>query len=74
MAWKGGQVVVGPLHTQTDDGEEDGYTTADDLAINQVLRVFGVAVEGDSDEFDTLGLGRFRETADWAAASSPQDA
>jgi len=33
--------------------------------INAVLRHFGVVAEKDKDEFDTLGLGRRRNTADW---------
>jgi hypothetical protein len=69
IAFRHGTVLVGPIHTQSDDGEEDGYTTTDDLAINQVLRALGVSPDGGRDEFDTIGLGRFRETEDWVLAA-----
>lgn len=65
IAWKDRVVTFGPVHTQTDDGEEEGYTTSNELAINQVLRVFGIESERGRDEFDTVGLGRFRESRDW---------
>jgi hypothetical protein len=74
IAWQGGTIVVGPLHTQTHDGEEDGYVTTAELAINTVLRAFGVVAVGDNDEFDSLGLGRHRETAAWIGASGRLDA
>lgn len=34
-------------------------------AINQALRQLGVASVPPSDEFETIGLGRFRTTEDW---------
>jgi hypothetical protein len=33
--------------------------------LNAVLRHFGVVAEKNRDEFDTLGFGRHRNTADW---------
>lgn len=33
--------------------------------INSVLKGFGVRAEIGKDEFDTLGLGRYRNTMDW---------
>jgi hypothetical protein len=39
-------------------GEEVG-------TINAALQALGVRRSGDHDEFDTLGLGRYRATADW---------
>lgn len=65
IAWSNGSAILGPLHTQNKDDEEPGYTTSSDLAINEVLRLLGVQPDPDRDEFDTLGLGRFRETSDW---------
>lgn len=35
-------------------------------AINQALRRLGVRAQPGADEFDTVGLGRFRSTARWA--------
>jgi hypothetical protein len=34
-------------------------------AINEALRFVGVAISGAVDEFDTVGLGRVRSTAQW---------
>jgi hypothetical protein len=67
IAWQDGKVIFGPLHTQSQDGEEVGYVTPGrgDMAINQVLRVLGVTAQGVHDEFAALGLGRFRDTAEW---------
>ena len=33
--------------------------------INKVLNFFGVVANKDLDEFDTLGLGRYRNTSEW---------
>jgi hypothetical protein len=35
-------------------------------AINQALRLFGVQVDGHTDEFDAVGLGRHRDTDAWS--------
>ncbi len=37
----------------------------DDSAINHALAWIGIPKEGELDEFDTLGLGRHRNTGDW---------
>lgn len=34
-------------------------------AINQALRQLGVTAAAQADEFDTVGLGRFRSTEEW---------
>jgi hypothetical protein len=36
--------------------------------ISQALRMIGVVAEKDKDEFDTLGLGKHRETDQWVAS------
>jgi hypothetical protein len=36
--------------------------------ISQALRLIGVVADGGLDEFDTVGLGRHRETHRWAAS------
>lgn len=41
-------------------------------AINEALRLLGVEVEGESDEFDTVGLGRYSTTDEWAADAAPE--
>jgi hypothetical protein len=34
--------------------------------ISQALRIIGVVAEQEMDEFDTVGLGKHRETHRWA--------
>jgi hypothetical protein len=41
-------------------------------AINEALRALGVVVES-GDEFETLGLGRFRSTEEWLDNGDPPD-
>jgi hypothetical protein len=44
IVWRDHATLVGQLHTQNRDGEgQDGFITVADLAINQILRVLGVA-------------------------------
>lgn len=46
------------------DGEvKTAIATSD--AINEALKWFGVQSVGKADEFDTIGLGRYRDTDDW---------
>ena len=50
--------------------EERGRVSAPqigDSAINVALRFLGVEIENRDDEFDALGLGRFRATNDWVS-------
>jgi hypothetical protein len=48
---------------------KDGKRTAEfayrQEVINNVLRYFGIIANENQDEFDTLGLGRHRNTRDW---------
>jgi hypothetical protein len=79
VAWRNGAVAWGPLFTATSDGEaEDHYTTVPDsrgLAINVLLRSWNVPRGDRFDEFDAVGLTRFRYTEDWAAtATTPKTA
>jgi hypothetical protein len=69
VAWRDGAVCWGPLFTQSVEGEaEDHYEVVpDDLAINQVLRWFGVARGDAVDEFAAAGLGRYRSTEEWVS-------
>ena len=54
MAWSGGSPVLGPVEASD--------------AINQALRLLGVQASHAVDEFDAVGLGRHRDTADWIQA------
>jgi hypothetical protein len=51
VAWSEGSQSLGPIHAKD--------------AINQALRFLGVRPDGAHDEFDAVGLGRYRNTADW---------
>jgi hypothetical protein len=65
VLWEHGEVAVGPLV----DPEPSKLFTRRPLSespFNQVLRRIGVSVaRGQLDEFDTVGLGRHRDTEDW---------
>ena len=62
IGWENGEIALGPMVEEDDDLPpplEQG-------AINQALRWLGVRVaRGRIDEFETVGLGRHRETDDW---------
>ncbi|MBD0688547.1 hypothetical protein [Streptomyces sp. CBMA123] len=61
--WSDGRVVLGPL---TSGGFEP--VPAEGTPISRALRRLGGHVEpGRVDEFDSVGLGARRRTADWAA-------
>ncbi len=60
QVWDGGHVVLGPLHLA-----ENEPPPADGSPISQALRRLGVDKRDHHDEFDAVGLGRFRETDDW---------
>lgn len=48
--------------------------TRGDGAINRALKCLGIAQHGDLDEFDSIGISRFRHTSDWiesAATKAP---
>ena len=58
--WTAGQLVFGPL--SVDEGEAFASTGS---PISQVLARLGVPRDGYVDEFEAVGLGRHRDTADW---------
>lgn len=61
MGWEAGEVRLGPLFTQTANGDgEDWYEVAslDAMAINCALRFLGVERGGSIDDFAASGLGR----------------
>lgn len=67
IVWKGGKVVLGPLHTEVRwDGKEIVAPPIRQNAFNQALRYFGVTLGNSSDEFEALELGRHRGTESWA--------
>jgi hypothetical protein len=58
--WVGGELVLGPLSVDDNQPFEDAGSP-----ISQVLRHLGVAQANYRDEFEAVGLGRHRDTADW---------
>jgi hypothetical protein len=57
IVWEHEKVTIGPYCHDLD-------------AINKVLRKLGVQVAGANDEFDSIGLGRYRTTLAWVAGDS----
>lgn len=57
VIWRDKKIVLGPMHSPD--------------AINQALRLIGVASAPKSDEFSTVGLSRHRHTEDWIKDSVP---
>ncbi|MFD9126338.1 hypothetical protein [Kitasatospora sp. NPDC059571] len=61
--WLHGRLDLGPLHI----ADQQPRATAG-TPISQVLRRLGATVDaGRFDEFDAVGLGRHRHSADWIA-------
>ncbi len=60
--WENGQMVGGPLISFDGIDNEIKYhqVTIVDAAINQALKSIGVSCEAGHDEFDIIGLGRYR--------------
>jgi hypothetical protein len=58
--WDAGELVLGPLFVG-----EDEHFAPQGSPISQLLARLGVERDGYRDEFDVVGLGRHRETADW---------
>lgn len=72
VVWADGLIVLGPL--REDDAEHARRRVSlVDWPVNRALRRLEVPAETGADEFDTLGLGRYRDTDAWreAAASPP---
>jgi hypothetical protein len=59
LVWNKGSLRFSP----TTQGYDQGWPNT---PISQALRVIGVVAEKGKDEFDTVGLGKHRETHQWA--------
>lgn len=73
IAWDRGKVVWGPSFTCNHPSERDMYyhlASPEDMAINGVLRWFGIRQGTAVDEFEAVGLARFRWTYEWEAAAA----
>lgn len=62
QVWDGGTVVLGPLVLADDESPPTAGSP-----ISRALRRLGVAQGNHHDEFDAVGLGRYRTTDDWLA-------
>ncbi len=60
--WENGQIIEGPLvsYDGIENKVQSTHRTIVDYAINQALKNIGVTCEEGHDEFDTVGLGRYR--------------
>lgn len=58
-------------HVLFKDGVAQGLPVVAKDAINQALRILGILPGRHQDEFDAVGLGRFRDTQDWAVEPNP---
>lgn len=67
VVWENEKLVFGPAN----DSYNDGWPNS---AISQALRKLGVQAKEGEDEFDTAGLGRYRETHRWADAAKNMQA
>jgi hypothetical protein len=64
VLWRGGEVCLGPVTMEFTATAPDP-SSSQQWPFNQALRELG-ADRGDAfDEFDALGLGRWRHTEDW---------
>jgi hypothetical protein len=61
LVWDRGSLRFSP----TTQGYDQGWPNS---PISQALRMIGVVAEKGNDEFDTVGLGKHRETDRWAAS------
>ena len=62
VAWRDGQVCLGPVTTQ---GWVQEPSNSAQWPFNRALRELGVARGDAFDEFDAVGLGKYRNTVDW---------
>jgi hypothetical protein len=69
MLWRGGEVCLGPVTTEFTATAPDPSTSSQ-WPFNQALRELGVDRGDAFDEFDALGLGRWRHTEDWSTTGT----
>jgi len=62
IIWRNGQVAL------SIGDDEEAMSAWPDSPISRALRHVGVAAQSGQDEFDAIGLGRFRSNQSWAAA------
>ena len=66
VLWCGGEVCLGPAVTLFTSEVPDRLSSPQ-WAFNQAFRQLGADRDGAFDEFEALGLGRWRHTEDWVA-------
>lgn len=57
IVWEFGEVIYGPKQSDTEN------------TVNEALKLLGVTVGETHDEFDALGLGKYRTTDKWYEAA-----
>jgi hypothetical protein len=63
IAWRSGEVLVGPFFSRTDRGDSGLHTEpSGERAVNRVLSALGVTTRGRTDPFEALALGQYRHT------------
>jgi hypothetical protein len=73
ILWRG-STIYGPFLSDTKDEKDQFRTTPDtERAINRVLQRLGVKRDVTQDEFDALGLGRFRSNEAWTRYSQSKE-
>ncbi|SNY53024.1 hypothetical protein [Paractinoplanes atraurantiacus] len=76
MAWRAGSVAWGPSFTETTAGEAEPHYTVTpairDMAINALLRWWGIQPTGQDDEFAAAGVDRHRSTKAWSRSCGPR--
>jgi hypothetical protein len=66
VLWQAHKIILGPTATSWGHfGRAENKVRLGDMAINCALRRMGVRTETGKDEFDTVGLGRKRNTEAW---------
>jgi len=66
ILWQAHKIILGPTTTSWGHfGRTENKVRLSDMAINCALRRMGVRTQVGKDEFDTIGLGRKRNTDAW---------
>jgi len=73
VLWRGGEVCLGPITAEFPATAQDP-SSSPQWPFNRALRELGVDRGDAFDEFDALGLGRWRHTDEWPTTGTTPDA
>lgn len=68
VLWQNGKLILNPATNGMMMGAYYGHLKESDTPINSVLRELGVKVTPPEDEFEAVGLKKYRHNEDWFAA------